>query len=136
MLSDLAKKGKAYWGYPQAWLELWDQDLTIDLLLLRKSMTYVLINKNQIYGFCLLQPKDGLIEIEHFWLKTSLIGKGIGGQLLTQVLKVSKKNYARIEVSADPHAKGFYEKFGFKYLKEIPSLPKGRTIPRLYLEFE
>lgn len=136
MLSELAKKGKAHWGYPYSWLKLWEKDLSIDLKLLNESITYVLKCDDEISGFCLLQAKTDFIEIEHFWLKTELIGKGLGGRLLKHALKEFKNKYPRMEVTADPQARGFYEKFGFKFLKEIPSQPKGRSIPRLTLEFE
>lgn len=135
MLSDLAKKGKAYWDYPLEWLKLWDEDLTINKVLLSSSITYVLRIESEIKGFCLLVPEKEFIEIEHFWLSTKLIGQGLGGKLITYALESIKDNWTEVQVSADPNALGFYERFGFVKYSDIPSSPKGRTIPRLRLKF-
>ena len=135
MLSDLAKKGKAYWNYPQEWLKLWDDDLTINQALLSSSITYIMSIESEIKGFCLLIGSEDFIEIEHFWLSTELIGKGFGGKLMKHTFQSIRNNWTEVQVSADPYAQGFYEQFGFVKYSDVPSSPQGRTIPRLRLKF-
>lgn len=135
MLSELAKKGKAYWNYPLEWLQMWDKDLTINKALLSSAITYVLKIESKIKGFCLLIGSEDFIEIEHFWLSTELIGKGFGGKLMIQTLQSISDNWNEVQVTADPYAQGFYERFGFVKISDIPSTPRGRTIPRLRLKF-
>ncbi len=135
MLSTLAKNGKAHWNYPAEWLKLWEEDLTIDLHLLNDAITFIIKIDKQIQGFCLLFPSEDFFELEHLWIDTKLIGKGVGGHLMDHVLKIIQKQTSEIRVSADPNAEGFYSRYGFIKYANQKSSPEGRTIPRMKLKF-
>lgn len=109
--------------------------MTIDLPLLRAAITFIIKIDKQIEGFCLLIPSESFFELEHLWIDTKLIGKGIGGQLMDHVIMTIQKQTSEIRVSADPNAEGFYSRYGFIKYADQKSSPEGRTIPRMKLKF-
>lgn len=109
--------------------------MSIDLPLLKDAITFLIRIDKQIQGFCLLIPFKDFFELEHLWIDTKLIGKGIGGQLMNHVIKTIQKQTSEIRVSADPNAKGFYSRYGFIKYADQKSSPEGRTIPRMKLKF-
>ncbi len=133
-LTEISKAAKAYWGYAQKWLDLWDADLTITPENMEKDSIYKLIQEERILGFCVISEEDDSLEIEHLWIRPAYIGKGLGKLLLQKVLdKVITKSHVTLSVVADPNATGFYEKFGLKTIAYIPSQPEGRQLPVMQL---
>lgn len=129
-LSDIAYKAKGYWGYPAGWLELWKDDLTISPGLITDNDTWKLMIGEEIIGFTIIiMHPDDTCEIEHCWISPDYIGKGYGGKLLTHALTQPQYTQKRFNVLADPNAVPFYQKFGFKTIKEIPGKPEGRLLP-------
>ena len=133
-LTKISKAAKAYWGYTQEWLDLWEEDLTITPQLMEKDRIYKLVKGDEILGFCVISEQEGVLEIEHLWIRPEHIGKGLGKFLLQKVLdQVITKSHVTLSVIADPNATGFYEKFGLKTVKYIPSQPTGRKLPLMQL---
>ncbi|MCE7996411.1 MAG: GNAT family N-acetyltransferase [Roseivirga sp.] len=128
--SKIAFSAKSYWGYPAEWLEIWKPDLTISPQLIAENDVWKIITEGKIIGFTIIiTHPDGSCEVEHCWISPDYIGKGFGGKLLRYALAQPKYAQKRFGVLADPHAVPFYQKFGFKTLKEIPGKPEGRTLP-------
>ena len=93
-----------------------------------------MVDRNKILGFCVLSEADGVLEIEHLWIRPEHIGKGLGKLLLRKVLdEVITQSHVTLSVVADPNATGFYEKFGLKTVEYIPSQPEGRKLPVMQL---
>lgn len=133
-LTEISKAAKAYWGYAQEWLDLWEKDLTITPQHLEKNEVYKLVKAEKILGFCVISEHEGVLEIEHLWIRPQHIGKGLGKLLLQKVLdEVISKSHVTLSVVADPNATGFYEKFGLKTVAYIPSQPEGRKLPLMRL---
>lgn len=129
-LSTIAFKAKAYWGYPQEWLELWKSDLTISAAMIRENDAWKIVSGDTIIGFTIIIATEAhSFEIEHCWMSPDCIGKGYGSKLLRQVLSQSHYQQKQFGVLADPNAVHFYQKFGFKTVREIPGKPAGRTLP-------
>ena len=129
-LTQISKAAKAYWGYPEEWLAMWEEDLCIKKKDLTHFQVFKLIDKGVILGYCAIHEKGNTLEIEHLWIRPQLIGKGLGKYLLQNALeKVRNENHTALTVIADPNAVGFYEKFGFVTVQYIPSKPEGRQLP-------
>lgn len=130
ILTEISKSAKAYWDYPEEWLQLWDNDLTITTTQIQEHQVFKLMQEGEILGFCMIIEEGGLVEIEHLWIRPKHIGKGLGKHLLTAVLqKVIAKSHTTLSVLADPNVVGFYEKFGLATVKYLPGQPEGRVLP-------
>ena len=129
LLSNIARHAKAHWGYPVAWLQCWKNDLTISPQQLEENFTYVLLVDEKIIGFCLISDERDFFEVDHCWITPEHIGKGYGFKLLSYALSHPGFQGKTFRVLSDPNARGFYEKFGFKFIRAIESQPKGRFLP-------
>lgn len=129
-LSQISYQAKGYWGYPAEWLEIWKEDLTITPELISENDAWKIIIDDQIIGFTIIiSHPDDSCEVEHCWIKPEYIGKGLGGKLLGHALGQKRYTQKPFNVLADPNAVPFYEKFGFKTIKEVPGKPEGRQLP-------
>lgn len=65
-------------------------------------------------------PKKETAKIERMAVLEKARGQGIGGKILEAMLNfLADKNITEITLDAQCHAKGFYERFGFKQDGEI-----------------
>lgn len=138
-LTEIAFSAKRHWGYPEEWIELWTDELTISAQYIKNHFVFKAIDESQhsIVGFCAIEHhrQEKKLEIAHAWVLPSYIGKNIGSQLINYALKkLESLPFNRITVVADPNARGFYEKLGFRFIREIESIPKGRLLPVLEIE--
>ena len=122
-------QSKAYWGYPDAWLERWKDDLTISKPEINELEILIIQKDNVPIGFSALFEDEQNYEIRHLWLKPDYIGKGLGKQLLHETIKEIVRKEKPIFVEADPNAEAFYERMGFKTIGFVESYPKGRFLP-------
>jgi GNAT superfamily N-acetyltransferase len=75
--------------------------------------------------------------LEHMFVLPEYIGYGIGRELfhhLTDILATRK--FTCLKILADPHARGFYERMGCRFIDEYPSTIEGRTTPYLHYMFK
>lgn len=129
-LSKISFASKKYWGYPDEWIQLWKEDLTIKEADFERMTIYKLMEDDSIIGFCAVSMKPEELEIEHLWLLPEKIGRGFGKYLLNSVLKECLSvDTRRILVVADPNAQPFYAKYGFEIVDYIPGKPEGRHLP-------
>lgn len=128
-LNSISVAAKMYWGYPQEWLELWRDDLTISISDFKEKHIYKIVFQGEVAGFCVIIEGQEAYEIDHLWIAPKFIGKGLGRALLeASIAKVVPPN-AKMTVVADPYAEAFYQKLGFETFSQIESLPKGRFLP-------
>ncbi len=128
-LSKISWVSKGYWGYPEEWMNLWKDGLTITKEIVDRDNAYKLALNSKIIGFVIISEEEKTFEIEHCWLLPEYIGKGYGSFMLKEVLKSETYRNKKFKVEADPNAVRFYEKFGFKTVGQSPSLPVGRSLP-------
>lgn len=128
-LNTISVSSKKYWGYPEAWIEKWMDDLCLDESKLAHQNVLILEEKNQALGFCSIVENGKDYEILHLWVLPEFIGKGYGKKLLEETIKRYTKNHKPILVEADPNAEPFYKSQGFVTYDKIESLPKGRFLP-------
>lgn len=138
-LSGIARRAKAFWGYPQEWLDLWAEALTVPAALVSTGNTFVAESvpsgsaAPQLLGFVALSRSDPTTwEIEHLWVEPEHMHRAIGRRLWEHVVAVCRARGAqRIEIDSDPHAEGFYARMGASRIGSTPSTPAGRMLPRM-----
>lgn len=128
-LNKLSLASKAYWKYPESWLEMWKEELILHPEDFDKFEIMVLETNSSCIGFCAVSENPDHYEIEHLWILPKYIGKGYGKLLLTYSLNQIVKNSKVIIVKADPNAEDFYQKQGFETYDKVESYPPGRSLP-------
>ncbi|MCG3682614.1 GNAT family N-acetyltransferase [Aliarcobacter butzleri] len=105
---DYSKEQLNAWANPQYDLNSWEKRF-------EKSKPYLCMIEDKIVGFC--EYYDGYIDC--FYVHFKYQNCGIGKLLLNHILKLAKnKNIDKIEADVSITAKPFFEKFGFKQIKE------------------
>lgn len=139
LLSALAMRSKAYWGYSQEFMHAVQAELTytcqqIESLHLR---VFVLERNGQVIGFhALKQLPLPDIELDALFVAPEFIGKGFGRQLLEHAKQVATELGAgRMIIHGDPNAESFYLAAGgvLTGRRESLSIP-GRFLPTFAIE--
>lgn len=121
-LSYIAFSAKAYWGYPESWMEIWKPQLTFTPDYFEESEGWVTeMNGNPIAFYTLLE-KDENAWLENLWVLSEYMGQGIGKRLFFHAVKLARqRGYKSLQLEADPNAVGFYEKMGMYKIGERQS---------------
>lgn len=132
-LTAVALAAKRYWGYPEHWIEIWKPLLTFKPEDIQNALIVVAVVGGEIAGFYRLFFRELYAILEDFWVKPDFIGRGVGRALFQDASRRGQEAGAAIlEVEADPHAQGFYEKMGMRQVGERPSNVDGqRNLPVL-----
>jgi GNAT superfamily N-acetyltransferase len=138
-LTQIALAAKAYWGYPERWLEIWRPQLTfIPEYFIDNEGWAAMIDKVPI-GFYTLEERDGNAWLENLWVLPDYIGKGVGKALFLHAAELSRqRGYRLLQLEADPNAAGFYEKMGMSKIRErhseVDRQPRVLPIMQMHLE--
>jgi hypothetical protein len=66
------------------------------------------MENDRVVGFYSLQLRDGLCELDNFWIRPDAIGNGYGRQLLEHAKAVAKNLGVReLMIDSDPNARSF-----------------------------
>jgi len=136
-VSRLGIRSKATWGYAPKLMRVFTKELTLEASTLEQlSAAQVACRSEQILGYSTIREhSDGITELEHLFVHADHFGQGIGRELLEAALASAASTGAeKLTVVADPHAAGFYERFGAARVGEHQSSIPGRVIP--VLEFK
>ena len=130
-LTQLTFASKRHWGYPEEWMALWTDDLTISTEYIEKNMVVVAEKDKKLLGYISIKEDSSKFYLDNIFIHPSHIRKGIGEKLLAIGLDWCRKNQVvQLHVYSDPYSKGFYEKTGAMYIKEIESeVILSRTLP-------
>lgn len=130
LLSHIAFASKAYWGYPERWMEIWKPQLTFTPEYFREHANWVAELGGNPIAFYTLLEKDGYAWIENLWVLPEYIGKGVGKQLFLHAADLARQHgHNALQLEADPNAVGFYEKMGMRKIGERRSEVEGQ--PRI-----
>jgi ribosomal protein S18 acetylase RimI-like enzyme len=132
ILSQIAFAAKAYWGYPERWLEIWKPQLTFDAGFFVRNESWVAEVEEKPVAFHTLIEKGGNAWIENLWVLPMWMGKGVGKQMFLHAVARSREaGYVSLQLEADPNAVGFYEKMGMRKIGERRSDVEGelRVLP-------
>lgn len=130
-LTQIALKSKAFWGYSEAQIENWREELTVSEQMIQEMNVFKFVSNQKPVGFYILnQPKEETIELEFLFVLPNSIGKGIGNQLLQHSFEKAKILGAKtMQLLADPNAAPFYKSKGFIIIDEIQSSIFNRFLP-------
>lgn len=138
-LTRIAQESKRFWKYPEQWISLWKEALTVTPDFVFWNDVFIATNEDESLGFyALVNNKERLI-LEHLWVKPKYIGKGIGRKLLRHAVnRAIALNATSIEIVSDPNAEDFYKKMGAKRIGEEITFMEGmeRVLPRLQIDVE
>lgn len=135
LLSALAMRAKAHWGYSAEVLERWRSELTISPTTVRTKRTFVAVVDGEVVGFYSLAPSETSWHLDNLWVLPEFMHRGIGRALLSHALATALHGgAAEVTVDADPNAESFYLGCGAVRCGElsapIPGQP-GRVRPQL-----
>lgn len=130
LLTRTAMSSKQYWGYADRLMALWREELTITPDYITRNEVVKVESAEGFIGFYALADKGkDHWEVEHFWLLPGDVRKGYGTRIFEHILKhIKEKNGKSVSLSADPHAKGFYDKMGGTVIQREPSKIAGRFL--------
>jgi GNAT superfamily N-acetyltransferase len=139
VLSALAYRSKAYWGYTAAFMAACRAELTYDPAAVGSLCVGVAERRGTVVGFYALgRCRRAVIELEALFVDPGHIGTGCGTVLLRDaVAQAARLGAHRLFIQSDPHAVGFYRAAGAVQVGERPSssMP-GRRLPLLFLALD
>lgn len=134
-LTRIAHAAKRHWGYPEAWIALWKDALTVTPQTLGRHAVYCAVEGKALVGFYAVAGSGPIRDLEHLWVAPEQMGRGVGRGLLRHALEeLRASGGATLRIASDPNAEGFYLKMGARRIGELPSQPEGRALPLLLLE--
>ncbi|MGJ8680214.1 GNAT family N-acetyltransferase [Paraglaciecola sp.] len=140
VLSDLALKSKAYWGYDAQFLANCKTELTYTPEQINDNnwlFQSAQSEDHSILGFYALHfDSNKLVELIALFIDPNYIGQGIGKSLLNAARQqVSKQKLNKIIIHSDPNAEDFYLSQGATKIGDTPSqsIP-GRQLPLLSIK--
>jgi N-acetylglutamate synthase-like GNAT family acetyltransferase len=139
MLSELARRSKAHWGYDAAFLEACRSDLTLTPQEIAESASYVCEGATGVLGFSRVVLMDErTAELDALFVDPAAIGTGAGKLLWERSVAAARELGARdLVLQSDPHAEGFYLSRGAQRIGEVASaLVPGRTLPLMHFDLQ
>lgn len=139
LLSDLALRSKAHWGYSAEFIEQCRDELSYSEEQLRAEHMrfFVIESDRRVAGFYALQRLSATeIELEAMFVEPGSIGQGFGRLLIEHAKSVASAMGAKqLIVQSDPYAEHFYVAAGgvVTGTRESASIP-GRYLPTLAIE--
>ncbi len=135
ILTDLGLRSKAFWGYDAGFLARCRAVMTVEARGIETYPHYVAEIDGRIAGFYGLEPEAEGIGLDHLFVETDLVGRGVGRALWRHAVDTARDlGHSALIVVSDPNAEGFYLKMGCRRIGARPSeLESGRRLPLLRL---
>jgi len=139
-LTAISFAAKRYWDYPEAYFDVWTKELTLAEEYLRKNHVYAAEVDGAVVGYYSIVYNESdfragqtLIQrgfwLDHIFIQPAHIDKKIGTQLMRHAAALCRSlDCEKLTILADPNSRGFYEKLGVQYIREVPSNIEGRTV--------
>lgn len=137
LLSGLALRSKAQWGYDASFLEACREALRVAPEYIASAPVYVVEEDGgRVVGFYGLGHKDGDADVLFLFVEPDAIGRGYGARLWRHLVDTARTlGYRRVRVESDPYAEGFYRAMGAVRTGEAPAGIAGRLLPVLYFSW-
>lgn len=136
VLSDLALRSKAHWGYDGAFLDACRAELTITPARLARERVRVAEDGRGVLGFASVAVAGPAAELMDLFVEPAYIGEGVGVALFDDAVALAVAAGARsMRIEADPNAEDWYVARGATPVGRAPSgsIP-GRLLPVLQLD--
>jgi GNAT superfamily N-acetyltransferase len=120
-LTAIAIAAKRQWSYPDEWMALWTEALTITPASIAAHEVFVAELHGLTVGFYTLMVARNRWQLDHLYVRPSHMGRGIGRHLFehaTHRLRDLAPD-ATLFIEADPNAEPFYLRMGAKRIGEI-----------------
>jgi GNAT superfamily N-acetyltransferase len=128
-LREVARASKAHWGYDPEQVREWAATLEY------AGKDVWVADAGQPVGYAVLVVDGDRAELDELWVEPEWIGRGVGSELFRFVAaRASSLGATRLEWEADPHAVGFYERLGARWLRDSPPSEWGRILPVMGIE--
>jgi GNAT superfamily N-acetyltransferase len=133
LLSDLALRSKAHWGYDADFLEKCRAELTVPEDYITSAPVFVLEEGGRVVGFYGLRGQGAVLELLYLFVEPEAIGGGRGRLLWAHAVETAARlGFRKITIESDPYAEAFYLAMGACRVGEVvSSLRPGRTLPLL-----
>lgn len=134
LLSELALRSKAHWGYSPDFLNACRSELAVDPDRMGTDAyrCFVAVDGTGILGYYIWEPASGDdYELEALFVEPDHIGTGIGRMLIRHAIAaLADIGAARLVIQGDPNATAFYLAAGARRVgsRESASIP-GRQLP-------
>jgi GNAT superfamily N-acetyltransferase len=132
VLSSLALRSKAHWGYDADFLAACRDDLTLSADNIATSAVYVFDGADAPSGFYrLVHQDDGMAELDALFVEPTAMGQGVGRCLWRHaVVTAAKLGCSEMVWQSDPQAEGFYLAMGAQRAGVTESMVMpGRMLP-------
>jgi len=136
-LTRIAHDAKRHWGYPEHWIQHWQDDLTISPEFISTNDVFVAETDDGVVGFYALIVREQNAELDHMWVTPAHIGSGVGKLLFVHAMdRAAAAKMTSVEILSDPNAESFYRKMGAYRTGEQTSEIDGelRVLPRLVVD--
>lgn len=132
VLTDIALRAKAHWGYDDAFMAACRDELTVTAARLAAETTRVHEAGGAADGFYSLSSSSGEANVELFFVDPPAIGRGVGAALWRDLVAQAALDAVILRIESDPQAEGFYRRMGAVRTGTAPSgsIP-GRELPLL-----
>lgn len=139
LLSDLAFRSKAHWGYSPEFMEACRDELRVAPSAIAAGRVFVLEDRGTPVGVYSLEDlSDGEIELGHLFVEPARLRTGGGQRLVQHACRTARSlGFTRLVIQGDPNAGGFYLRCGAVRIgeRESASIP-GRTLPLFEIDLE
>ena len=141
LLSNLAMRSKAYWGYSDEFMRACREELTItpDMLQNEAIHTVCAHKDREIVGFYSVEHlSSSTFELDALFVDPAHIGSGVGRVLMTHAKTyIATQGGMTLIIQSDPNAEGFYRAMGGQLIgkRESDSIA-GRFLSVLSIEVQ
>ena len=139
LISDLAFRSKAYWGYDETFMAACREELTYSTDDLASMQFAIAETGGRVVGFYALKTLNPTeVELDALFLEPDVIGQGLGRTLLAHAKFAAATSGAkRMIVQGDPNAEAFYVTMGgvVTGTRESDSIP-GRHLPTFCISLD
>jgi adenine phosphoribosyltransferase len=132
VLTELAMRSKASWGYDAVFMETCRPELTITRDDIQENEIFILEENGDMVGFYQLKVVDDLtVDLNAFFIAPEFRGKGYGERLWQHAVVTAYTHAFNImTIESDPNAEAFYTAMGAQKTGERESpVQAGRMLP-------
>jgi GNAT superfamily N-acetyltransferase len=136
-LREIAVAAKASWGYDVQRVRKWAAlgDFSVDGLELKNA--FVALVGDEVVGWAGAMQQGDVLWLDDLWIDPDWMNRGIVTALFRHAVALAREaGVLRMEWEAEPHAIGFYEKLGGRYLRDGDLSLWGRVNPVMGLDLQ
>lgn len=139
VLTRLAIRSKAYWGYSQSFMDACVDELTVtDSSLSSTDFHYYIAERgSELLGYYAIEKLSNQeFELEALFVEPDFIGKGVGRELIDHAKNLVRKlGGEKLIIQSDPNAEKFYRAAGGKSngTRQSASITR-RSLPLLTID--